>query len=266
LGTALGVLSALGTTTSARAGQQADAVGVAQQYLSAWQAGDTARMYGLLADEVKAAVAPQEFARAFNVRLPFSDDTWVIRPIRFDHVRARPDSTGAVDYRAVFTAESLLGPSATAIFCRERRDSLSLPDLRRARRQALYLLYDQGRPDSSYLSLGYAVGVWAALSLTDMLAFLPSPSGPPEQAYGDFLPGGGLRPERELVIETGSMTMGPFQISAESRSFRLAALEVSKDGHIALPLAGRQQPSSRLPELREQDFSQLIWFMGLDWP
>jgi len=257
----LAVFLLLGVT---RSGLADDAMVAAEQYLSAWQAGDATRMYQLLRDDAKKEVGAEEFQEAFTVRLPFTDDTYVVRPIRFDHVRLRPDSTGIVDYRAVFTVESLLGPLASRIFCADKRTSLTLPDLRRARVQALCLLYDQARPDSPYVNIAYVVGLWWMLTINDMLSLVPSDAA--AQRDAGALPRVGLEAEWELVVDTGTTTIGPWQVCARSRPFRLAALEVSQDGRIGLPLGTRQAASPGAAQLDEKDFSRLISLMGLDWP
>ncbi|HUW10035.1 MAG TPA: hypothetical protein VM537_09915 [Anaerolineae bacterium] len=259
-GLALAALFLLGAATPSIADQ---AISTVEQYLCAWQAGDTGRMYELLTDDAKEAVGPQEFAMAFTVRLPFTEDSYVVRPVRFDRVRRRADSSGVVDYRAVFTVESLLGPSASAIFCRDRSASLSLADLRRARMQALYLLYDQRRPDSPYVNIAYVLNVWGTLILKDILSFLPSDA--PQQPDASILPRVGLEGKWELVVDTGAITMEPWEVSAAARPFHLGALEVGTDGRIALSLGTREQGSLAGPQLCEEDFNRLAWLMGLDW-
>lgn len=262
-GLALSVLFAVGVSPGF-ASQPASSTAVVEEYLSAWQAGDTGRMYELLDNEAKRTVSPQEFADAFTIRLPFTDDRYVIRPVRFDHVRPRQGLAGVVDFRLVFTPESLLGPDGCSVFCRDRRDLLSPADARRARRQALYLLSEQARPQSPYVSIAYALGLWGLQQFSDLLPLQPTEhhlNPHPEQ-----LPRLGLEADWELVVDTEAITIGPLQVSPSSLPFRLAALEVSEGGHIGAPFAPRSKESPVTTSLGEKDFDRLIWLLGLNLP
>jgi len=235
-------------------------VEIAREYLKAWQDGNPRRMYDLLDRRSKEAISLPQFTAAFTVRLPFSAVTHILKPVSFRDVKPRQGAPLTIDYTAEFSVESLLGPEACEVFCRDRRLSLTLPQTREARLRALYLLYDSQNAQSKCVSVRYVLGLSALVVAQDMMWFLPGNAGRGSSVLGL----GRLRSDTRLVINTASSTWGDWQVSASSLALRVAPIRISEEGGVVAPLEPLKGPEPTVEsEPTQEAFDILLSLVGL---
>lgn len=239
---------------------------IVTEYLQAWRAGDTEHMYALLDTGSKRELSADDFARVFTVRVPFSTEGYVLRPVSFQGVRSRPGALHVVDYRAVFSVESLLGPDVCDIVCRERRLSLDSLRARQTRLRAMYLLYDWGRPASEYVSLDYITSVMGLVVLQGLFHVPPESGADPNELSAAVWPASA---ESHIREDTSAQTVQSLRVSAASRPFALRPITVVAEGNnvrIENPLGAAVASEDELPQFDEGKFDQLLVMMGLAEP
>jgi hypothetical protein len=261
-----GVLAGLLSGGSGLSVTAAPAVDVCTEYLRAWTLGDTKRMYDLIDAADKRDISLAQFAGAFTVRVPFSERTYILRPIRFAEVKLRAGTDRTVDYKVWFTVQSLLGSEACDVFCRNKRLSLGLAETRLARERAMYILYDAGNPDSPYVNLGYVVQLYLTLQFEGMFWFLPS-----NGSHSDSEPlfrSDTLQSTAQIAIDTSTTQLSPWRVSAAYAAFALNAFEVTGSGGIRSPVVRRGRQAQKLPSpsFSRNGFDGLLTLMGLAEP